>query len=346
MKIQTGPPLAIHGLGKRANNEDNLYPALGSATSKDTLFMVCDGVGGSEKGEIASDIACKAIADYYQKNRIAVSDTLTVENAVAFARAEMERYCTDNPDSRGMATTLTFLHLHEHGATIAHVGDSRVYHVRDGQIVWCTKDHSYVNDLVKAGVITEAEARTHPRRNVIMRALQAEDKDVKADVHHIKEPESGDYFFLCSDGVLESLDDDELASMFSANISDEARMEHIRKRCETFSQDNFTAYLVPIRTVEMLTVELLPAEEIAANVKTVKADPAAKEKTSNINLWLLVALIIISTGVFLLRKRTPELKPAKPTTEQVKAQKDTLIPLHAAVPTKQRLKAKKNKKAQ
>lgn len=345
MKIQINRPFHVHGLGKRANNEDNLFPPPGLATAGDTLFMVCDGVGGSEKGEIASELACRSVSAYYQRHRITVSDDATVHNAIAFAQVEIERYGRTNPGSQGMATTLTFLHLHERGATVAHIGDSRVYHVRNRQVLWCTRDHSYVNDLIKAGVITEEQARTHPRRNVIVRALQGGDPETHADIHHITDLAAGDYFFLCSDGILESVDENALLEILSAPTSDEGKMEQVRKLCETFSNDNFTAYLVPVLSVEMLTVELLPSET-PVQKETVKKRTAPK--SFGMNVWILFGVLMFSSGWYFWHHRKPE--PVKPKPVQVVVAKDSVIALHPvkpakpAKPGKQKGHSKKDKK--
>jgi serine/threonine protein phosphatase PrpC len=325
MKIQINQPIPVHGPGKRANNEDSLFPPPGAATAADALFMVCDGVGGSEKGEIASDLACRSVAAYYQRHRVTASDDASVHNAIAFAQAEIERYGRDNPGSQGMATTLTFLHLHERGATVAHIGDSRVYHVRNGKVLWCTRDHSYVNDLVKAGVITEEQARTHPRRNVIMRALQGGDPDTQADIHHITDLAAGDYFFLCSDGILETVDENALLEILSAQTPDNAKMEQVRKLCEQFSNDNFTAYLVPVHSVEMLTVELLPSETTAQN-KSAKNESVAKPPSMHV--WIVFAVLMFSSGWYFWHHRKPEPVPAKAKSVQVAVAKDSVIALH------------------
>jgi serine/threonine protein phosphatase PrpC len=346
MKIQIAAPLSIHGMGKRSNNEDNLFPPLGSATDQDNLFLVCDGVGGSDNGEIASEIACKTITVYYKRNGIAVSETATVQNAVNFALAEIKRYVAENPGSEKMATTLTFLHLHEQGATVAHIGDSRVYHIRDGAVMWRTQDHSYVNDLVKAGVITPEEALTHPRRNVIMRALQAESAEVQADVHLITDLKYGDYFFLCSDGILESITETELMDILDDAISDKVKMQRIEDICETSSNDNFTAYLIHLKSIEQLTVELVPETVVVKKSKAVKTGSGTVKKNSNINLWLVLLLVLICSGWYLLGKKKAPNEGLKPKTEQLSAKVDSIVVKHPAKPKKLPVKSKKNNKQQ
>ncbi|CAG4994734.1 hypothetical protein DYBT9275_01455 [Dyadobacter sp. CECT 9275] len=323
MKIQIARPCALHEIGKRTNNEDNLFPAKGMATSDDRLFLVCDGVGGAEKGEIASDIACQAIPDYFRRNSIFKSEAQTVYDAIAFAKTEIEKFLRDNPGSEGMATTLTLLHLHEDGATIAHIGDSRVYHIRNGKILWKTRDHSYVNDLVNAGLITEAEALSHPRRNVIMRALQGNDPNVTADVHTIPKINKGDYFFLCSDGILESVDDTTLTEILSTQDADTVKMERIAGLCRENSRDNFSAYLVRITQVENLTVELLQPVEFNKKVPVRESKGAANGRILRESLGWVLALAAFSAVWYLFHQPAKVTKTRKQQTTYKHVSKDS-----------------------
>jgi PPM family protein phosphatase len=342
MKIEIAPPCSLHGLGKRTNNEDNLFPAFQTATPNDRLFLVCDGVGGSEKGEIASQITCKAIPEWYSRNRISVSDDQVVHNAVGFAKAEIEAYLRNNPGSEGMATTLTLLHLHENGATVAHIGDSRVYHIRNGKILWKTKDHSYVNNLVEAGVITETEALNHPQRNVIMRALHGKDSSSLADVNTISQLEPGDYFFLCSDGIMEGISETELTEILGAAASDKAKIDVIEKKCTELSNDNFTAYLIRMQTIENLVVELLEPDVPKKTVSNLDKDSNEDKSFFQRNgVWLLILLLI--TGVWLFYRKQPAVaKVTKQPVEHISIAKDTIV---VKKPVKNAMKVKSKKKS-
>lgn len=267
MSITIESALSINEQGTRDNNEDSLYPPLGEAKTNETLFIVCDGVGGVEHGELASKLTITAFADYFKQiNPVVVSDEAYIEGATEHVQQQFDAYLVDHPEAKGMATTLTLLHLHENGATVAHIGDSRVYHIREGKIIWYTEDHSVVNEYIKHKIITPEEAESHPDRNKITRAIQGSDvKKAKADVKliPIDELQAGDYFLLCSDGILEALTDPELESILGDDRSDEEKIEEIRLRCLEKSSDNYTAYLVKLSSSE---ADLLISESSAEQV--------------------------------------------------------------------------------
>jgi PPM family protein phosphatase len=253
MHITIYPPKYFWEIGGRNNNEDYLYPypSEGVESLTSTLFMVCDGVGGAHKGEVASRMACEQIVDYFQKKPTEVSSEIYVRDAVNTVQHYFNSYQTIQPESKGMATTLTLLHLHQAGATVVHMGDSRVYHIRGQEIRYKTKDHNLINDMLAAGTITEAEAIDHPKKNVITRALQAgADADPRPEIKHITDDlKTGDYFFLCSDGVLECVSDEVLCAILSSDMADDAKITKIKDLSAPHSKDNCTAYLVRIQEV-------------------------------------------------------------------------------------------------
>ena len=173
--MKLGMPYALNEMGGRSNQEDSIFPAKGDANSSSRLFLVCDGMGGHENGEVASGIVCST----FGSNLANIDhDAFTVDmfNFTLSAAYDALDREDPNPESqRKMGTTLTMLHINNHEAVIAHMGDSRVYHVRpstDNAILYQTCDHSLVNELLRAEVITPEEAVNHPRRNVITRAMQ------------------------------------------------------------------------------------------------------------------------------------------------------------------------------
>jgi PPM family protein phosphatase len=245
MIITIYPPLAINERGRRATNQDAVFPQKPSAS--DTVFLVCDGVGGMEHGDIASEIICQSFAQSLENQPF--SDVNYIASALTKAENALNIRAQETFAPKGMATTLTLLHLHRAGATIAHIGDSRVYQFRKGRIVFKTADHSWVNELVESGVITPEEARTHPRRNVIARAIQA-GKPAKADVKEQTDVLPDDYFFLCSDGILEHIVDNQLIALMDRNAPDSEKMKEILEICREKSKDNFSCCLVHIKSVE------------------------------------------------------------------------------------------------
>jgi len=152
MQTTINSPFALNEIGSRSNNEDTIYPNKKQATKEDTLFLVCDGVGGSEKGEIASQLVCEGFAFYFDLKPESEFEQINedyIKGALEYSQDKIDEYLAENPNSKGMGTTLTLLSFHSQGATIAHVGDSRVYQIRNGEIIFKTSDHSFVNELVK-----------------------------------------------------------------------------------------------------------------------------------------------------------------------------------------------------
>ena len=132
---------------------------------------------------------------------------------------------------------------------IAHIGDSRIYHLRKGKILYRTEDHSLVNSWLKLGLITQEEAINHPKKNVILRAIQGKKRPTEAEVSIITDVQAGDIFLLCSDGVVESFTDEELESLFSTRCPLENYKEILVEKCLQKSRDNFSFYLLPVESV-------------------------------------------------------------------------------------------------
>lgn len=250
MEIKIYPPLAIHETGARSNQEDFIYPLNGQATVDDRLFIVCDGMGGHENGEVASETFAMALAEYFKANVSAdnVLADATLGKAIDFAYAKLD--AKDDGNYKKMGTTLTLLYFHKGSVTAAHIGDSRIYHLRPARrILYISRDHSLVYDLYQSGEISYGEIKTSQQKNVITRAVQpGEDNRVKPDIIHITDVKPGDYFYMCSDGMLETMDDDELFKLLSSRGSDEKKISKLIA-ATAGNQDNHSAYLIHVRDV-------------------------------------------------------------------------------------------------
>ena len=212
MKITIHQPLYIFEIGQRANQEDCLYPTGEKATSEDRLFVLCDGMGGHEHGEVASQTVCKALGNWFSDN-MAPSQPLTDNQLLAALEYAYNALDTkDNGGIKKMGTTLTLLYIHRCGVTCAHIGDSRIYHIRPqssspsgrlgGAILYQSRDHSLVFDLFQSGEISHEEMETFPQKNIITRAMQpGEENRMRPDIVHITDVQPGDYFYMCSDGM-------------------------------------------------------------------------------------------------------------------------------------------------
>ena len=274
----------LQELGQRQNQEDSLYPALGQSTNDDRLFILCDGMGGHEKGEVASATVCETMS----KTLLSMWDPTQPLTDDMFQKALNAAYdaldAKDHGEERKMGTTMTFVCLHADGVTVAHIGDSRIYQLRpakDGnqaQIVFRTQDHSLVNDLVRVGEITEEEAKHHPQKNVITRAMQpCQERRAKADITHLTDIQPGDYFYMCSDGMLEEATDENILNIITMpDKTDEEKLEMLRKVTEE-NKDNHTAHLIHINKVEGAVV-YHPAAEAEQGPKGTLITPDEEPK--------------------------------------------------------------------
>ena len=286
MRIKIYQPLAIHELGKRANQEDSIYPIEGKATENDRLFLLCDGMGGHEHGEVASQSICKSLSSFLLQHAVAsegLEEDKLLSDALAYSYEELDKLAIAG-DSRQMGTTLTLLYFHSNGCTTAHIGDSRIYHLRPSShtILYKSRDHSLVYDLYQAGELTYEEMKTFPQKNVITRAMIAGDRNhPKPDVIHISDIQPGDYFCICSDGMLEQMEDEELLDVFSANVSDEEKRQILISETSD-NKDNHSAYIVHIKEVSHDEADVsLVNEEPTAKCNALNIKPDVEEVTAS-----------------------------------------------------------------
>lgn len=325
MKILLKKPLALNETGGRSNNEDSVFPPKGTALPDQRLFMVCDGVGGSEKGEIASALAIDSIRDYFLKNLFSGSYQSYLASAIAYTQQQFDDHIETHPEAKGMGTTLTLLFFSSIGALVAHIGDSRVYQIRAGKILFQTEDHSLVNALVKNNIITPEEALSHPQRNVITRAIQGNTvSKTNADISLITDIRSGDYFFLCTDGILEKISNDILCSILSKTITNDEKIAEIHELCSGQTRDNFSAYLVQVDKISVPYNFSRLVKPVNNLLKTKKGLNTSfkftwTRKTIIISLLSLIAILVIL--YFLLPAKTQHVDTnghVKPTNSQHK----------------------------
>ena len=312
-------PLYFTEIGKKDNQEDFLYPS--DPTPENRVFIMCDGMGGHDNGEVASMTAATALGDSLSECGQVDADAFEVALSKAYDALDL----IDTDSDRKPGTTMTCLCLNENSCMVAHIGDSRIYHIRPslfnretkrGGILYQSADHSLVNDLLKAGEITEEEARDFPHKNVITRAMQPHlSKRYKADVFTFDDIREGDWFFLCSDGVLEQLSNEMLCEILAdPDLDDGQKMEKIKAVCEGQTKDNFTAWLIPVDKVvidqDSGSTDIIQAEAEGALTQTEKALPQAAirkdRKTAVVKMigWiigLLAVLAIIYGGILIYK---------------------------------------------
>jgi PPM family protein phosphatase len=224
---------------RRPHNEDAMLadPAGG-------LFIVADGVGGAEAGEVASQTTVEVIGAAFRHRRPDDDVEDLLEIAIQRANDSVYRQSREQPHLSMMATTVVALHLDGTRATVGHVGDSRLYRLTPaGEIVRETEDHSVVEEEVRAGRMTAAQAANHPSRNVISRAVGAE-PSVEVDLRAF-EFEPGTIFVLCSDGITRHIPDEEIAAVVNNSPDLEEACAELKRLCfERGAEDNLTAVIV------------------------------------------------------------------------------------------------------
>ncbi len=228
----------------RSGNEDSLYA---DATPSRGLFIVADGMGGHAAGEVASAMAVQIIAR--ELAPVAAADAQDAPSRMSHALVEANRAIHDRTaresDKAGMGTTASVLTISDAGYLIGQVGDSRIYLLRDGQLRQLTRDHSYVQEQVDAGLLSPEQARYHPYSNVITRCIGA-NGNVEPDVF-TGEVQPGDVFLVASDGLTGMVDDRRLQQLLASRAAPARVVDALVAEANgRGGLDNITAIIVQV----------------------------------------------------------------------------------------------------
>lgn len=228
---------------KRSMNQDSMYCNENQVGSFRNLFIVADGMGGHRAGDHASKLCVESIVESIEKSGHMTPVTI-FEEAVTFANKTVYDEAKSNPEYDGMGTTMVACTLLEDKLYIANIGDSRLYLI-DDEIQQITSDHSLVEEMVKIGNITESEARVHPHKNIITRALGI-DQSVHADYFEIS-VKKFNYILMCSDGLSNMLEDEEMEYIIKQSETIEQAVNKLVDRAnENGGDDNITVIVVQI----------------------------------------------------------------------------------------------------
>ena len=220
-------------IGGRTEDQDSLaYDNLNGRQ----VFTVCDGMGGHAGGCVASTVAATTLIESLRRQTEVVSTREAMVTAVNDANTAVYTKSQEEPSLRGMGTTLTLLVLDNQAAYVTHIGDSRVYQLRQGRKIFRTFDHSMVFEQVAKGNMSEEEARQNPRSNVLSRAIGIL-PDIDVVVTKL-EYRKGDRFILCCDGVWNSQPEVDIINMFSANEDLETTIRSTQSLVEKIGMDN------------------------------------------------------------------------------------------------------------
>ena len=216
--------------------------------NKGLLLIVADGMGGHSAGEVASRLAVDVISRAYYEDRN--DPQAALKNAFQKANRSIYEASKKDESLKGMGTTCTALVLQNGSALSAHVGDSRLYLVRDGQIYLMTEDHSAVMEMVKHGLLTLEEARHHPDKNVILRAMGS---NAEVEIATWQQPfpvQEGDRFLICSDALYDLVEDDEIKRAVTEGDPDSACKNLVALARERGGHDNITVGILSLRGID------------------------------------------------------------------------------------------------
>jgi protein phosphatase len=220
----------------RQNNEDSIFPEKSGESSGSAVLMVADGMGGHVAGEVASRLAVNAAAS---------ATTLEPADRVAAANRAIREEVARQPDLDGMGTTMTLVELTSEGvARFGHVGDSRAYLFRNGNLEQLTADHTVAAEMVSLGQITLEEAQDHPRSHMILRCLGLT-RFVNVDEIEV-ELESGDRILLCSDGLNSMVSHETIAKTLTEGTADEAAWQLVDLANKAGGHDNISIILIDV----------------------------------------------------------------------------------------------------
>jgi protein phosphatase len=235
----------------RSHNEDNG----GIFVNKDgtMLAVVCDGMGGHQAGEVASERAVSHIKEMWEET-INISSPepaeIWLKTFILQTNQSLFEHANSHEECHGMGTTIVAAILGDSFVTLAHVGDSRIYLISEEGAKQLTEDHTFVNELVKTGQISKEDAEHHPRKNVILQALGTE-KTVKIDIKTITYDDPG-YVLLCSDGLTDKVNDREIVEVLNnGSQALSAKAEELIRRANHYGgEDNITVAILELSVSE------------------------------------------------------------------------------------------------
>ncbi len=227
----------------RKNNEDSIFASSEKVGCFENVFVVADGMGGHNAGEIASSLAIEYIKGYLENNTVDLDTQGIIMDSIFSANHKIFDKAQNELNKRGMGTTVTFATFRDKKVYIGHVGDSRAYILNKKGITQITNDHTYVNEMVKKGLMTKSQALVDPNRNMITRAVGI-DPTVMVDVFE-KSIKEDDFILLCSDGLCGLVSDEYIYdTVMNNSVLEEACETLIEKAIENGGTDNISVILI------------------------------------------------------------------------------------------------------
>ncbi len=234
-------------VGLKGKQEDYIWPVAGKATVNDKVFIVCDGAGSFNNGEIASKLICQFMAAKVLKFGEQKMSGELIDKLLIEARDRLITYAREYRLDTDLATTFSMLILYDQKVLMSWYGDSRIYHLRGGEILFSTEDNSLVNKPIQLTGTSGNNNRLQSRNTAVARGIKADNSPIYAETKWIEDVQDGDYFLLCSKGLMENVTDDDIKLLVSQN--DEVNIDlagSFKQLAFEKTPDNYSMYLIRV----------------------------------------------------------------------------------------------------
>jgi serine/threonine protein phosphatase PrpC len=221
--------------GRYTLNEDTLLFIRG------VLYMICDGVGGNGNGQVASQLVSNSTAALLK-----VEPDLNLATLLQQVEEQINKHKKKYPSTTTMASTIAFMQISTTTIRIAWIGDTTIYQIRNGKIIYKSISHTWIQEAINKGEITELESYFHPNQNQVTRYIKGSEYPVSFDSFICTDIQENDFFMICSDGIQESWIDSDLETLFVSDKNAKEVIKKIQEQCAIFSTDNYSAIVIQV----------------------------------------------------------------------------------------------------
>lgn len=294
--------------GVRPNNEDYIAPL--SPSNFERIYVVCDGMGGHGHGEVASRVVANGLYERLANVPLEMIDEKFLQRTLLQLQKEDLNPANIDDGEKKMGTTVVLAVIQNDQVLVAHIGDSRLYHIREGKCLFRTIDHSVTEEAVQAHILTEEEAREHPSKNILTHCLQPFPDSAPAfEVDKLTDIQEGDLLVLSTDGVTDALTTEQLGQICENFPSSAQIAMELQKQCQQLSHDNYSGFVVELGVFKLPQLETLeepkieePAEQTPPSKPlTTTERPIILQYLKKYGLLILVVMLLMMVSFLLGR---------------------------------------------